>query len=103
MKIEAGKYTLYSDQWSYWITEKRPREKSKYENAYNEERVAGYATSLDKLLSDFRKRMVGGSGAENLSELLEVLRDTFNAMDALDKEAFEHGLDAIEGLNGEKL
>lgn len=69
MKIQSGKYTLYSDQYSYWITEQKTSEKGKV----REERVAGYCTNLEKLFTDFSERVMRTSEAENLAGVLYAL------------------------------
>ena len=101
MKIEVGKYTLYSDQWSMWITEKYETKDKKTKlpsGKYEERRVAGYSTSFKNLLSSFQKTKVWGSDAESLEELLEVLKATYEDMESIYKCAVEHDFKMIERM-----
>ena len=92
MRIEIGKYVLYSDKLSLWICEKYEVRKKKTKEPtgkIGERRITGYVTSLQRLLENFRAKKIGGSDAENIEELLEALNDTYAYMVALNKGAVD--------------
>ncbi len=99
MKIQVGKYTLYSDSMCMWITEKYVKEKGKYIGETEERRVAGYSTSLTNLLRSFRDKKIGGSDAENLEELIEALRNVYDDMEQLYRCAVENDLVKLKEMN----
>lgn len=88
MKIEAGIYTLCSDAYCMWITKKveviDPKTK-KPNGKYKEEKVAGYSTTVPSLLRSFRDHEIMAVEAESLDELLEALKDAYDAMTAVVK------------------
>lgn len=102
MKIEVGRYTLYSDSMSMWVTEKYIKEKGKHAGEAEERRVAGYSTSLTNLLRSFRDAKVGGSDAESLEELIEVLRATYEDMERLYKCAVENDFKLLKEMSDGK-
>lgn len=99
MKIEVGKYTLYSDSLCMWLTEKYVKEKGKHIGETEERRVAGYSTSLTNLLRSFRDKKVGGSDAESLEELIEALRNVYDDMERLYRCGVEEGLQKLKGMS----
>lgn len=99
MKIEIGKYTLYADSMSMWVTEKYIKEKGKHAGESEERRVAGYSTSLTNLLRSFRDAKVGGSDAENLEELIGVLRNVYDDMEQLYRCAVENDLVKLKEMS----
>lgn len=99
MKIQVGKYTLYSDSMSMWVTEKYIKEKGKHAGETEERRVAGYSTSLTNLLRSFRDAKVGGSDAESLEELIEALRNVYDDMEQLYRCAVENDLVKLKEMN----
>lgn len=99
MKINVGRYTLYSDSMSMWITEKYVKEKGKHIGETEERRVAGYSTSLTNLLRSFRDKKVGGSDAENLEELIEALRNVYDDMEQLYRCAVENDLVKLKEMS----
>lgn len=101
MRIEVGKYVLYSDKWSMWICEKREtRDKRTKEltGRIEEIRITGYSTSLTRLLESFRDAKVGGSDAESLEELLIALRNVYDDMVAINTVAVEKGFERIRKI-----
>ena len=99
MKIQVGKYTLYSDSMSMWVTEKYVKEKGKHAGEAEERRVAGYSTSLTNLLRSFRDKKIGGSDAESLEELIEVLRNVYDDMEQLYRCGVEEGLQKLKEMS----
>lgn len=99
MKIEIGKYTLYADSMSMWVTEKYIKEKGKHAGESEERRVAGYSTSLTNLLRSFRDKKIGGSDAESLEELIEVLRNVYDDMEQLYRCAVENDLVKLKEMS----
>ena len=99
MKIQVGKYTLYSDSMCMWITEKYVKEKGKHIGETEERRVAGYSTSLTNLLRSFRDKKIGGSDAENLEELIEALRNVYDDMEQLYRCAVENDLVELKEMS----
>lgn len=91
MRIEKGKYVLYSDEWSWWINEIKITEKGKHQGEPFEVRVCGYCTSIDKLISDFSERVVRSVDAEDLEEVLTALSDAQMSCKALLTEAVKEG------------
>lgn len=91
MRIQAGKYVLYSDQYSYWINEIKEREKGKHQGETFEVRVAGYCMSLEKLCNDFVERTLRSSEAEDLEGVLTALRNAETSCKALLTEAVQKG------------
>lgn len=87
MRIEKGKYALYSDAYSYWINEIKISKNGKA----REEKVAGYCTSLDKLIRDFSERVMRSSDAEDLEGVLTALRSAETACEALLMEVAQRG------------
>lgn len=92
MRIEKGKYVLYSDEWNYWINEVRFYEKGKHEGETFEVRIAGYCTSIDKLISDFSERVLRSTDAEDLEAVLTALQTAQESCKALLTEAVEKGM-----------
>lgn len=74
MTIQVGGYTIHSDGYCYWITAEKPSPKSKRENAFVDYKVAGYSTTLENLYRSFVDKKILGSDAEDLKELLSLLR-----------------------------
>ena len=99
MKIKVGNYTLYSDALCMWVTEDYVKEKGKHAGEIEERRVAGYSTSLQNLLRSFRDAKVGGSDAESLEELIEVLRATYEDMERLYKCAVENDFKLLKEMS----
>lgn len=95
MRIEKGKYVLYSDEWNWWINEIREYEKGKRIGETFEVRIAGYCTSIDKLISDFSERVLRSVDAEDLEAVLTALSDAQDACKAMLTEAVKEG--AIDG------
>lgn len=91
MRIQKGRYILYSDQWNYWIAEIKTVEKGKNQGKPYEERMAGYCTSLDKLADDFTERVIRSSDAEDLEAVLTALKTAQDDCKALLLEAVEQG------------
>lgn len=89
MRIQKGKYVLYSDQWNWWITEIRTYEKGKHQGETYEERIAGYCLSLDKLADDFTERVLRSNDAEDLEAVLTALKDAQEACKELLTEAVQ--------------
>lgn len=90
MKIQVGKYTLRSDRYCMWVDEEYVIEDGKHKGETDTRRAAGYCTSFTRLLEDFRQKKACGIDAESLEELIEVLRTTFEDMDALNTAAAEN-------------
>lgn len=99
MKINIGRYTLYSDSLCLWVTEKYIKEKGKHAGETEERRVAGYSTTLTSLLRSFRDKKIGGSDAENLEELIEVLRNVYDDMEQLYRCAVENDLVKLKEMS----
>lgn len=102
MKIEVGRYTLHSDSLCYWVTEvveTKDRKTKEPTGKFETYRVAGYSTSLTNLLRSFRDKKVGGSDAENLEELIEVLRATYEDMERLYKCAVENDFKMLKEMS----
>lgn len=85
MRIEKGRYVLYSDEWNWWITEKTVTKNGKD----RETRVAGYCIKIDKLIKDFSERVTRSSDAEDLEGVLTALRDAQTDCEALLKEVVD--------------
>lgn len=101
MRIEIGKYILYSDRWSMWICEKHETKDKKTKKPTGnivEQRITGYSTSLTRLLESFRATKVDGNDAENLEKLLEALRITFADMVDINTIAVEADFERIEDI-----
>lgn len=96
MKIKVGKYTLYSDSMCMWITEKYAKEHGKNAGETDERRVAGYSTSLTNLLRSFRDAKIGGSDAETVEELIEVMKATYEDMIAFKDAAVAEDFNLIK-------
>lgn len=105
MKINVGRYTLYSDSMSMWIVEEyevTDRKTKEPTGKTDTRRVAGYSTSLQNLLRSFRDTKVGGSDAESLEELIEVLRATYEDMERLYKGAVENDFKLLKEISDGK-
>ena len=92
MKIRVGNYILNSDGLNYWITEAYETKSGKTD----ERMITGYCWTFEKCRQTFLERRIGGSEATTLEELIEALRAVYDAVDALDKLAFEQGIKRIE-------
>lgn len=99
MKIKVGRFTLCSDSMSLWINEEYEIAKGKHAGETEERRVAGYSTSLKNLLRSFRDAKVGGSDAESLEELIEVLRAVYEDMEHLYRCGVEEGLQKLKEMS----
>jgi hypothetical protein len=105
MKIKLGKYTLNSDAMCMWIDEEYEtinQKTKKPTGKFETRRVAGYSTSLQNLLRSFRDAKVGGSDAESLEELIEVLRATYEDMERLYKCAVENDFKLLKEISDGK-
>lgn len=92
MKIQKGKYILYSDEWNFYINEVRITEQGKHKGEPFEVRVAGYCTSIDKLITDFTERVLRSSDAEDLEGVLTALKDAQESCKVLLTEAVKQGI-----------
>lgn len=94
MKIQVGKYTLYSDQFCFWIVEEQPIDASNKQAKRDtkEVRVGGYSTTLPNLLRSFCENQTKQSDAESMEELLTDLARIAKDMDTLNTVAVERGL-----------
>lgn len=91
MKIQAGKYTLHSDQYCFWISEQQPTgEKSKYET--RDVRVAGYSTSIPNLIRSFWENQLRQSDATSMEELLNDIERITKDMLMLEETAIKEDL-----------
>lgn len=90
---------MQSDSMSMWVNEEYEIEKGKHAGELQERRVAGYSTSLQNLLRSFRDSKVGGSDAESLEELIEVLRATYEDMEHLYKCAVENDFKLLKEMS----
>ena len=102
MKIEVGRYTLHSDSLNYWVTEEvetKDRKTHQPTGKFETYRVAGYSTSLTNLLRSFRDKKVGGADAESLEELIEVLRNVYDDMEALYRCAVENDFKLLKEMS----
>lgn len=102
MKIKVGNYYINTDKWNTWITEEYTKEKGKHAGDKEVRMITGYCWTFEDALQTFRERTLGDSQATTLNELLEALRSVFEAMDAIDREAFEQGIKKLEEINGRK-
>lgn len=91
MRIEKGRYVLYSDEWNYYINEIKTYEKGKHAGEPFEVRIAGYCTSLRKLITDFTERVPRSVDAEDLEEVLTALQDAQIDCERLLTEVIERG------------
>ena len=99
MKIKVGRYYLCTDKWNIWITEEYIQEKGKHAGDVQERNLTGYCWTFESALQTFRERTLGESEATTLAELLDTLQSVYDAMDALDREAFEHGLKKLKEMS----
>lgn len=102
MKIPVGKYTLQSDSFSMWITEKYEGEDSKGRKRERERKVAGYSWSWNNLVRDFCDRKFRSSEAETVKELLKELKQTLDDMKMLNEAAIKNDFKLIRKTAKEK-
>ena len=77
MKIKLDDtYTLNSDQYCYWITEKRIVEDddAKHKGEEYENRVSGYCATLEQVAESFANRKVRSSEAQRLTHLIKEIK-----------------------------
>ena len=94
MKIEVGKYLLTADRYCMWISEEVESEngKSRYE------RLTGYRTEFDKLISDFVDTKVLDRDASTMVEVIEHLKQALKDVKALNEAALEGDFESLEEL-----
>lgn len=72
MNIECGRYTIHSDNFCMWITERVETKKDgKPTGKYAERVVAGYVETPVALMEDFIDKKTRNSDATTLKELLK--------------------------------
>lgn len=71
MKIEIGRFTLFSDAQCMWITEEKPKKKKEaHTDEFATNRVAGYSMNFEQLLTSFIENGYRSSDAKDVKKLL---------------------------------
>ena len=102
MKIEVGKYTLCSDQYSLWIEESYEGKDSKGRAKMQTRRVAGYAGNMAILMKQFCNHKYKSSDAETMRELLKELTQTFADMVELNEKAVKNDFKVVRKIMKER-
>jgi len=92
MKIQVGKYTLHSDQFAFWVTERQPAGAKAKKTEYVDVRVGGYCTNLKSLIRSFGENQLKMSDATDMEELLKDIERITEDMLNLNEEAVKQGL-----------
>lgn len=71
MRIECGVYTICSDEYCMWITQKIKAKSKNAKKEYSEVRVAGYSRNVEQLLKSFLEGRCRRSGAKDVKTLLK--------------------------------
>ena len=97
MEIKVGNYILRSDRFCMWLEEKYTDKKGKDATRM----VAGYCTSFKQLLDDFTEKKIKGTDAKTMKELLAVMEQTLDDIEAMHREAVKKDFKIIRGLGKE--
>lgn len=80
MKVKLDdKYTLNSDAYCYWISKRTIVQKGKTAGQEYEQRISGYAATIEQAIESFSENSIRLSEATTLNELREdivKLRET---------------------------
>lgn len=74
MKIKRGKYTLFSDRFSYWLKEDKVVQKGENKGRVYDTTVCGYHPHIDSLLKAFVEAKMKESDATSMKKLLEDVK-----------------------------
>lgn len=109
MVINCGKYTIKSDSYCLWITEKTQGKKKKGKDAdadadieelgesSYERRVAGFSPTFESLLKNFVDRKFRGSDAKTVKQFLTDAANIEKQLKTfVDAIAEEYGLDNVK-------
>ena len=92
MKIQIGKFTLRSDQYSYWVEEEYIGKDAKTGKEKKQtKRVAGYSTTLEQLYRSFVQHKFRSSEAETVKELIADLKQVEQDIIEIRKTATKEG------------
>lgn len=93
MEIKVGRYTLYSDQWNFWIMEEyQSKGKDGKPGRKQSRKVAGYATSIDNLVRQFCEHKHMASEATTVEELIKEWKQIIEDATLLKKTAVANDL-----------
>lgn len=94
MKIECGKYTIYSDKFCYWITEwKMPKKTNKDKDPKEfEDMVTGYYPTPDMLFEAFLEKKARGNDAKTVEGALRKITTARKDALTLIRASVEGGL-----------
>lgn len=92
MNIECGRYTIHSDAFCLWITERCETKKEGVSTGkYTDKLVAGYVQNLEELMDDFIDRKTRNSDAVKLKELLKDIAKAEKNAKEIVKAVESHG------------
>lgn len=93
MEIRVGKFTICSDQWSYWITEEYiPKKPDGTLGKPTQRKVAGYARSIDTLIQQFVEHKHRASEAATVEQLIREMKQVIDDAILLKKTAVANDL-----------
>lgn len=104
MKIEIGKYTLYSDDRCYWVEEEQPIDREEHKRAKydtKQVRAAGYSTTIPILLRSFRENKLKMSDATSMTELIEDIAKLAEDLQTMDKAIMDSGIEEMRRKYGQ--
>jgi len=93
MKIQVKNYTLHSDRFALWVTERQPAGEKAEKTEYVDVRVGGYCTNLKNLIRSFGENQLKMSDATDMEELLEDIERIADDMIELNEAALEDDID----------
>ena len=93
MEIRVGKYTIYSDQWNFWIMEEyQSKGKDGKPGRTQKRKVAGYADDIDTLIRQFVAHKHMASEATTVEALIKEFKQIADDTVALKKAAVANDL-----------
>ena len=98
MDIRVGKYILRSDQYSMWIEEEYIKRKGDAKGEPATRRVAGYSSNFENLMRSFAENQARNNDAKTIGELLRILKQTVDDIEAFRTAAVKKDFKLIERM-----
>ena len=99
MEIKVGRYTLYSDQWNFWIMEEyQSKGKEGKQGRIQKRKVAGYTNSIDNLVRQFVAHKHMASEATTVEQLIKEMKQIAEDTALIKKTAVANDLKVMRKI-----